>query len=240
MLQTVRLLDFRGYATLEAEFGPGPHLVWGPNAAGKTSLLEAMVLLAWGHSHRTAADGELIRWGTDLARDRGRRRTGRHRGGDRPLRRPAAPAGRKRIRVNGVGRRARRARGARCGSSSSHPRRCCSSRDRRPSGAPRSTSSRAPALTGLRQRPLDVRPDAPAAQRPPPGDPRGEARRATSSGSGTRPSSTRGGTDRRRPAAASLESLPSRSPPLTPRSRPTRRRRPARARVRDECPARAQ
>src|SRR6185503_21253624 len=70
-LDAVRLTDLRSYSTLEAEFGPGPHLVWGPNAAGKTSLLEAMVLLAWGHSHRTAADGELIRWGTDLARVEG-------------------------------------------------------------------------------------------------------------------------------------------------------------------------
>ena len=50
--------------------------VWGPNAAGKTSLLEAIVLLAWGRSHRTSADGELIRWGTDLARVEGRARRG--------------------------------------------------------------------------------------------------------------------------------------------------------------------
>ena len=86
-------------------FGPGPHLVWGPNAAGKTSLLEAIVLLAWGRSHRTTADGELIRWGTDLARVEGRlgrdvielavTRTG-----------ATGSGGRKRIRVNGVARRA--------------------------------------------------------------------------------------------------------------------------------------
>ena len=48
--------------------GPGPQLVWGPNAAGKTTLLEAIVLLALGRSHRTAADVELIRWGTDYLR----------------------------------------------------------------------------------------------------------------------------------------------------------------------------
>jgi DNA replication and repair protein RecF len=45
--------------------GPGPQLVWGPNAAGKTTLIEAIVLLALGRSHRTAADSELIRWGAD-------------------------------------------------------------------------------------------------------------------------------------------------------------------------------
>ena len=57
---TLALSDLRGYATLDAAFGPGPHLVYGPNAAGKTSLLEAIVLLAWGRSHRTATDVEAI------------------------------------------------------------------------------------------------------------------------------------------------------------------------------------
>ena len=102
---TIRLLDLRGYATLDAAFGPGPHLVCGPNAAGKTSLLEAMVLLAWGRSHRTSADGELIRWGTDLARVEGVV------GADTievAIVRAGAngTAGRKRIRVNELGRRA--------------------------------------------------------------------------------------------------------------------------------------
>src|SRR5206468_6843569 len=71
-LETLRLADLRAYATLEIEFGPGPHLVWGPNAAGKTSLLEAMVVLARGSSHRTTADAELIRWGAEVTRIEGR------------------------------------------------------------------------------------------------------------------------------------------------------------------------
>jgi DNA replication and repair protein RecF len=94
-------------------FEPGPQLVWGPNAAGKTSLLEAVVVLAWGHSHRSTADAELIRWSTDIAR------------AEAALGSPAAPeatqrlevalvrpgsasaagGARKRIRVNGVARR---------------------------------------------------------------------------------------------------------------------------------------
>jgi DNA replication and repair protein RecF len=45
--------------------------VWGPNAAGKTTLLEAVVLLGLGRSHRTAADSELIRWGADYLRVEG-------------------------------------------------------------------------------------------------------------------------------------------------------------------------
>ncbi len=85
-------------------FGPGPHLISGPNAAGKTSLLEAMVLLAWGRSHRTSADGELVRWGTDLARVEGS--TGSDLLEVAIVRSGAGATGRKRIRVNGLGRRA--------------------------------------------------------------------------------------------------------------------------------------
>ena len=92
-------------------FTPGPQLVWGPNAAGKTSLLEAIVLLAWGRSHRTGAEGELVRWGQELARVEarvGRRATAPE---DRDalevaLVRTASGGARKRIRVNGVTRRA--------------------------------------------------------------------------------------------------------------------------------------
>jgi len=64
-----------------------------------------MVLLAWGRSHRTTADGELVRWGTDLARVEGRV------GADRievaiVRSGTTGSAGRKRIRVNGLARRA--------------------------------------------------------------------------------------------------------------------------------------
>jgi DNA replication and repair protein RecF len=106
-LETLRLAELRSYASLEVDFGPGPHLVWGPNAAGKTSLLEAMVVLARGGSHRTTADAELIRWGSDVARLEGRA------GAEeievalvRPGSAAAATGARKRIRVNGVARRA--------------------------------------------------------------------------------------------------------------------------------------
>ena len=107
LIEHLRLADLRAYASLELAFGPGAHLVWGPNAAGKTSLLEAMVVLARGGSHRTTTDSELIRWGADVARIEGQT------GSDvvdvalvRPGSEAAANGGRKRIRVNGVARRA--------------------------------------------------------------------------------------------------------------------------------------
>lgn len=83
--------------------------MWGPNAAGKTSLLEAMALVAWGHSHRSTSDPELIRWGEDVARVEARL----GRANDRvevALVRPGSVAAvggaRKRVRINGVARRA--------------------------------------------------------------------------------------------------------------------------------------
>ena len=112
MISRIQLTDLRAYATLDARFGAGPQLVWGPNAAGKTSLLEAMVLLARGASHRTTTDAELVRWGADVARVEG------HAGADavevalvRPGSIAAAGGARKRIRGQrrslGVHRRSR-------------------------------------------------------------------------------------------------------------------------------------
>ena len=108
LLDSLSLRDVRGYAVLEAEFGAGPQLVWGPNAAGKTSLLESIVLAAWGRSHRTTTDVELIRWGADLARvEAGVGHDSIEVALVRPGSAPGgAPTGRKRIRVNGVPRRA--------------------------------------------------------------------------------------------------------------------------------------
>ncbi|HET9435828.1 MAG TPA: DNA replication and repair protein RecF [Candidatus Limnocylindrales bacterium] len=104
MLESITVRDLRGYAALDATFGPGPHLVVGPNAAGKTSLLEAIVLLAWGRSHRTSSEGDLIRWGADLARIEGV--CGPETIEVALVRTATGGGARKRIRVNGVARRA--------------------------------------------------------------------------------------------------------------------------------------
>jgi DNA replication and repair protein RecF len=106
-IESLILADLRAYAALEFAVGPGPQLIWGPNAAGKTSLLEAMVVLARGGSHRTATDAELIRWGADVARVQARSASDEI---EVALVRPgsiaAASGARKRVRVNGVARRA--------------------------------------------------------------------------------------------------------------------------------------
>jgi DNA replication and repair protein RecF len=104
MLQSISVRDLRSYSSLDATFGPGPQLIVGPNAAGKTTLLEAIVLLAWGRSHRTSTDGELVRWGSELARIEGL--AGAETVEVALVRPVGATGARKRIRVNGVARRA--------------------------------------------------------------------------------------------------------------------------------------
>jgi DNA replication and repair protein RecF len=103
-LARISIRDLRAYMLLEATFGSGPQLIVGPNAAGKTTLVEAIVLLAWGHSHRTSTDAELVRWGSELARVEG---LAGHETIEVAFARPAGGGtAHKRIRVNGVGRRA--------------------------------------------------------------------------------------------------------------------------------------
>ena len=54
------LQHFRNYLALELDLGPGPTVLWGDNAQGKTNLLEAIYLLSTGRSARTTADREFI------------------------------------------------------------------------------------------------------------------------------------------------------------------------------------
>ena len=57
--------DFRALADQSFEPAPGLNIVRGHNAQGKTSLLEAIRFLATSKSHRTTAEGELVRHGEE-------------------------------------------------------------------------------------------------------------------------------------------------------------------------------
>jgi DNA replication and repair protein RecF len=74
-LESLHLLDVRSYERLDLELRPGPSLFVGPNAQGKTNLLEAVGYLALGRSHRVAADVALVRIGADAAVIRAAART---------------------------------------------------------------------------------------------------------------------------------------------------------------------
>jgi DNA replication and repair protein RecF len=67
-VSSLSLRNFRNYRELELSLQPGTTLFYGPNAAGKTTLLEALYYVATTKSPRTSADRELINWDvtTDL------------------------------------------------------------------------------------------------------------------------------------------------------------------------------
>jgi len=67
MISDVRLQNFRSYGDESFEFDPGVNIVVGPNASGKTNLLEAILVLARGSSYRVH-DQELIAFGKPWAR----------------------------------------------------------------------------------------------------------------------------------------------------------------------------
>jgi DNA replication and repair protein RecF len=58
----LNLRDFRNYERLDLRLEPGTTLFYGPNAAGKTTILEALFYAATTKSPRAGADRELVRW----------------------------------------------------------------------------------------------------------------------------------------------------------------------------------
>jgi DNA replication and repair protein RecF len=83
-------------------------LVVGRNASGKTNLVEAITVLSQGRSHRTSTDTEMVGWGAGFARVEGVLGTPAGETLEVVLAAPGTTAGgaRKRVRVNGVPRRA--------------------------------------------------------------------------------------------------------------------------------------
>jgi DNA replication and repair protein RecF len=67
MISTLRIQNFRSYRDESYEFDKGINIIVGPNASGKTNLLEAIQVLASGKSYR-AKDEELIRINAPWAR----------------------------------------------------------------------------------------------------------------------------------------------------------------------------
>lgn len=66
-IQSIRLQNFRSYKDESFEFEPGVNIVVGPNASGKTNLLESILVLARGGSYR-AKDIDLIQFNKTWAR----------------------------------------------------------------------------------------------------------------------------------------------------------------------------
>ncbi|MBI5628416.1 MAG: AAA family ATPase, partial [Candidatus Rokubacteria bacterium] len=86
-IQWIDLSDFRNFRTLSYSPASTLNVVTGPNAQGKTNLLEALSLLLVGRSFRGAKPGDLLRWDAE-----GATLTGQVCRGDitRPIRRSVA------------------------------------------------------------------------------------------------------------------------------------------------------
>lgn len=67
MVSFLRLQQFRSYSDAKFELSPSVTVVVGPNASGKTNLLEALLVVARGSSYR-AKDQELVQHNQEWAR----------------------------------------------------------------------------------------------------------------------------------------------------------------------------
>lgn len=67
IVRKIALNGFRNYEWETAEFDAGTNVICGPNAQGKTNLLEAVYMLSAGRSFRTRFDKELVSFGFSSA-----------------------------------------------------------------------------------------------------------------------------------------------------------------------------
>ncbi|MFZ5534725.1 MAG: DNA replication/repair protein RecF [Patescibacteria group bacterium] len=72
MVTSLALHNFRSHKNVSWTLDNGVTCIVGANAAGKTNILEAMMLLATGRSFRASIDREMIRWGEEVTRISGK------------------------------------------------------------------------------------------------------------------------------------------------------------------------
>jgi DNA replication and repair protein RecF len=101
LLKTLELQGYRNYDSLQLHTEAGVNIFIGPNAQGKTNLLEAIHVLALTKSHRTSKDRELIGWNHETARIRAELS---RRYGDATVELQLSAQG-KRARINGLEQR---------------------------------------------------------------------------------------------------------------------------------------
>ena len=71
MITAVKLSDFRNFGTKRLEFSDKVTLIIGPNASGKTNILESVFLLSTGRSLKARVEEEMVNYKKDLARVKG-------------------------------------------------------------------------------------------------------------------------------------------------------------------------
>lgn len=67
-VKTVRVNDYRNYRRGFFEFDPNLNIIVGKNGAGKTNILESIIVISNTKSYRSSNDADLIRKGADFTR----------------------------------------------------------------------------------------------------------------------------------------------------------------------------
>ena len=60
-IKKISLENFRNYEKEEIELNKNINIIYGNNAQGKTNIIEAVFLCAYGKSFRAKKDSELVR-----------------------------------------------------------------------------------------------------------------------------------------------------------------------------------
>ena len=71
MIKSLKLTDFRNFKKKTLEFPDGTVVIVGPNASGKTNILEGLFLLSAGKSFKAKVEAEIIKYEEDLAKVKG-------------------------------------------------------------------------------------------------------------------------------------------------------------------------
>src|SRR3990172_6105933 len=68
MIEKIRLTNFRNFKTKNFNFSDTVTVIIGPNASGKTNILESVFLLSIGKSFKAGVEQEIINYNADIAR----------------------------------------------------------------------------------------------------------------------------------------------------------------------------
>ena len=71
MIKSIKLLGFRNFKKGVFEFSPKITVIVGPNASGKTNIMESVFLLSTGRSFKARVEEEMVNYEKDLARVKG-------------------------------------------------------------------------------------------------------------------------------------------------------------------------